>query len=120
RPWRRNRRPPGTARTGTSTSARASTGIGRTLGSTDSCQPEAALGTKRLVLRTELRWKTRTTEWMVPVRWMKTVAADQAITFKGKYGNQNPVAKLRDALTRETVLERLGITEEALDEGWAS
>lgn len=60
------------------------------------------------------------TEWMVPVRWIKTVSADQAITFKGKYGNQNPVTKLRDALTRETVLERLGISEEALDEGGVS
>jgi hypothetical protein len=60
------------------------------------------------------------TEWIVPVRWLKTVPADQAITFKGKYGNQNSATKLTHALTRETVLERLGLTEEALDEAEAT
>jgi hypothetical protein len=56
------------------------------------------------------------TEWMVPVRWLKTVPANEAITFKGKYGNQNIATKLTHALTRETVLARLGLTEEELDE----
>jgi hypothetical protein len=56
------------------------------------------------------------TEWIVLIRWLKAVPASEAITFKGKYGNQNIATKLTHALTRETVLERLGLTEEALDE----
>jgi hypothetical protein len=55
------------------------------------------------------------TEWMVPVRWLKSVPANQAITFKGKYGNQNIATRLTHTLTRETVLEKLGLTKEALD-----
>jgi hypothetical protein len=55
------------------------------------------------------------TEWFVPVKWMKTVPASQAISFKGRYGNQNSATKLADPLTRETVIERLGLTEEAID-----
>ena len=56
------------------------------------------------------------TEWIVPIRWLKAIPANEAITFKGKYGNQNIATRLTHALTRETVLEGLGLTEEALDE----
>ena len=55
------------------------------------------------------------TEWIVPVSWIKTVPRSQAISFKGRYGNQNTATKLRHPLTRDTVLERLGITEDELD-----
>jgi hypothetical protein len=55
------------------------------------------------------------TEWVVPVSWVKTVAVSQAISFKGRYGNQNSATRLTHALTRETVLQRFGVTEEALD-----
>ncbi len=60
------------------------------------------------------------TEWFVPVSWLKTVPADQAIRFKGRYGNQNPATKLRHTLTRETVLEKLGVTEDALEAATSS
>jgi hypothetical protein len=56
------------------------------------------------------------TEWFVPISWIKTVPVNEAIAFKGRYGNQNSATKLTHALTRETVLERLGISE-ALDGG---
>jgi hypothetical protein len=56
------------------------------------------------------------TEWIVAVLWVKTVSRDEAVGFKGRYGNQNTATKLTHALTRETVLERLGITEQELDE----
>ncbi len=55
------------------------------------------------------------TEWFVPVSWVKTVLREQAIKFKGRYGNQNSATKLTHNLTRETVLEKLGITAETLD-----
>jgi len=55
------------------------------------------------------------TEWFVPVTWTKTVPTDRAITFKGKFGNQNSVARLRHALTRQTVLEQLGIEDAATE-----
>ena len=55
------------------------------------------------------------TEWVVPVSWVKTVPPEQAISFKGRYGNQNSATKLTHTLTGETVLEKLGITEDALD-----
>ena len=51
------------------------------------------------------------TEWFVPVTWTETLPANQAITFKGKFGNQNSATRLRHALTRQTVLERLGIED---------
>jgi hypothetical protein len=54
------------------------------------------------------------TEWVVPVSWIRTLPASQAIRFKGRYGNQNSATKLRHALTRETVLEKLGVTEDLL------
>jgi hypothetical protein len=54
------------------------------------------------------------TEWVVPVSWVRTVPASQAIRFKGRYGNQNSATKLRHVLTRETVLEKLGVTEDLL------
>jgi hypothetical protein len=52
------------------------------------------------------------TEWFVPVRWQQTVPREQAIRFKGRYGNQNSATKLTDVLTRETVLERLGLLDQ--------
>jgi hypothetical protein len=55
------------------------------------------------------------TEWIVPVKWVKTLPREQAITFKGRYGNQNSATRLTHSLTRETVLEKLGITDENLD-----
>lgn len=55
------------------------------------------------------------TEWVVPIAWLATRTREDAISFKGRYGNQNSATKLTDVLTRETVLEKLGITDEALD-----
>jgi hypothetical protein len=55
------------------------------------------------------------TEWFVPVRWLETLPSAKAITFKGRYGNQNSATRLTDALTRETVLDRLNLSEEDLD-----
>ena len=55
------------------------------------------------------------TEWFVPVSWVKTVPASEAIYFKGLYGNPNTVTKLTRKFTRDTVLERLGVSEDALD-----
>jgi hypothetical protein len=55
------------------------------------------------------------TEWFVPVSWIKTKPVQEAVGFKGRYGNQNSATKLTHSLTRETVLERLGINEEPLD-----
>src|SRR5262249_32975270 len=49
------------------------------------------------------------TEWVVPVSWVNTVPRSEAISFKGRYGNQNSATRLRDPHTRETVLERFGI-----------
>jgi hypothetical protein len=60
------------------------------------------------------------TEWIVSVRWLATVPRDQAISFKGRYGNQNSATRLTHVLTRETVLERLGLTEADLDAATAS
>jgi hypothetical protein len=56
------------------------------------------------------------TEWFVPGSWVKTVPASEAIYFKGLYGNPNTVTKLTRKFTRDTVLERLGISEGALDQ----
>lgn len=55
------------------------------------------------------------TEWAVPIAWVKTVPADQAVRFKGRYGNQNSATRLTHTVTCETVLERFGITDDDLD-----
>jgi hypothetical protein len=55
------------------------------------------------------------TEWFVPVTWLKTVPREQAIKFKGGYGNQNSATKLTDAFTRETVLDQLGVADNKPD-----
>ncbi len=55
------------------------------------------------------------TEWFVPVSWIKTLPAQEAIGFKGRYGNQNSATKLTHSLTRATVLEKLAISEDNLD-----
>jgi hypothetical protein len=55
------------------------------------------------------------TEWFVPVSWIKTLPAQEAIGFKGRYGNQNSATKLTHTLTRATVLEKLGISEDNMD-----
>jgi hypothetical protein len=55
------------------------------------------------------------TEWFVPVSWVKTVPASEAIYFKGLYGNPNTVTKLTRKFTRDIVLEKLGISEDALE-----
>ncbi len=55
------------------------------------------------------------TEWFVPVSWIKTLPAQEAIGFKGRYGNQNSATKLTHSLTRATVLEKLGISEDNMD-----
>jgi len=59
------------------------------------------------------------TEWYVPVEWVKALPRKQAIRFKGRYGNQNSATKLTDTLTRETVLDRLGLDDQALVEAEA-
>lgn len=55
------------------------------------------------------------TEWFVPVTWTKTIPASHAISFKGKFGNQNSATRLRHALTRQSVLDALGISEASSD-----
>jgi hypothetical protein len=55
------------------------------------------------------------TEWFVPISWIKTVPVQQAIGFKGRYGNQHSATKLTHSFTRETVLEKLGIDSEKLN-----
>jgi len=55
------------------------------------------------------------TEWFVPVSWIKTLPAQEAIGFKGRYGNQNSATKLTHSLTRATVLEKLGISDDNID-----
>jgi hypothetical protein len=74
---------------------------------------EAANRAPRLAAAAEL--DDDETEWAVPVEWVKTVPAEQAIGFKGRYGNQNIATKLTHTLTRETVLEKLGVTEDAFE-----
>ena len=163
----------GTARTGTSASARTERETGKTPLNTGSCPQAAAAGTSSTLLnlpiggrvfvnipgsgpgcgyvgvgivtgvampvrefqvnsptagRVPLTQMTRAaeletiaekddelTEWIVPVAWINTAPRTDAITFKGRYGNQNSATKLRDPLTRETVLERLKISENTLD-----
>jgi hypothetical protein len=55
------------------------------------------------------------TEWFVPVSWIKTVPAAKPIYFKGLYGNPNTVTKLTRKFTRDTVLQRLGISDDELE-----
>ena len=54
------------------------------------------------------------TGWAVLVDWTKTVPAEQH-GFTGRYGSQDSATKLTHAVTRETALERLGITADALE-----
>ena len=54
------------------------------------------------------------TEWFLPVRWVKTLPREQAIRFKGRYGNQNSATRLTGPLTRETVLDRVALRDEVL------
>ena len=59
---------------------------------------------------------TDTVEHLVGVRWIKTVAANQAIKEKGFFGNQNTVARPREpncSHTVERLRERFGIPEES-------
>lgn len=74
---------------------------------------EAAQGAPGLTSRAAL--DDDETEWVVPVRWVKTVPREQAISFKGRYGNQNSATRLTHSLTRATVLDELGIADEALE-----
>ncbi len=51
-------------------------------------------------------------EYMVPVRWIKTVPIEQAVKETGFFGNQNSVARPRDAkwtFTVERLKQRFGI-----------
>jgi hypothetical protein len=44
-------------------------------------------------------------EWVVGVRWLKTVAENDARTFKGVFANPNIVCKLRDQATVDFLLK---------------
>lgn len=47
-------------------------------------------------------------EWVVGVKWLKTVPKDQAKTFPGVFANQNIVCKLRHEQTLKFVQKELG------------
>jgi hypothetical protein len=55
-------------------------------------------------------------EYLVPVRWIKTVPIAEAVKEKGFFGNQNSVARPRDAkwaFTVQRLKERFGIEEKS-------
>jgi hypothetical protein len=50
-------------------------------------------------------------EYVVGVKWLKTVPSDQAIWEKGMFANQNTACALRSSFTRDRVLQRLGLDQ---------
>jgi hypothetical protein len=52
-------------------------------------------------------------EWLVPMRWLKTVALEQAVWHKGMYANQNIVTRLARASTLAQLMQSpLGLPDE--------
>jgi hypothetical protein len=50
-------------------------------------------------------------EYLVHVKWRKTLSQDQAYWERGMFANQNTVCKLRNKFTLDKLAERFGITE---------
>jgi hypothetical protein len=62
-------------------------------------------------------------EYMVPVRWVHTVGLSEAVREKGFFGNQNSVARPRDAkwaFTVERLKQRFGLSDERLEKATAT
>mgnify|MGYP001160574563 FL=1 len=51
-------------------------------------------------------------EWVVPVRWLTTVPAEQAYWEKGMFANQNSACKLRQEFTLERLAQRFRLGDE--------
>ena len=51
------------------------------------------------------------TEYLVRVRWQKTVPKEQAIWEKGMFANQNSACRLRNQFTLDRLIERFGLGE---------
>lgn len=51
-------------------------------------------------------------EYMVPVKWLKTLPREKAYWEKGMYANQNTVTKLRNRFTLERLIKYFGLEEE--------
>jgi hypothetical protein len=52
-------------------------------------------------------------EWVVPVRWTKTLPREQAIWENGMFANQNTACKLRNQFTIDRLTERFGLDRSA-------
>lgn len=52
-------------------------------------------------------------EWVVPVRWITTVPADEAYWEKGMFANQNSACKLRQEFTLERLARHFDLDAEA-------
>jgi hypothetical protein len=50
-------------------------------------------------------------EYIVRVKWTKTLPRDQAIWEKGMFANQNSVARLRDQFTLDRLMDRFGLED---------
>lgn len=51
-------------------------------------------------------------EWVIPVRWDKTVPRDQAVWDKGMFANQNSACRLRNKFTLERLYPTFDISPE--------
>ncbi|MES9874192.1 MAG: hypothetical protein ABW146_13830 [Candidatus Sedimenticola sp. 6PFRAG7] len=52
-----------------------------------------------------------TSEYFVPIEWIKTIPRDQAHWEKGMFANQNTVTKLRNRFTLERLMKYFELTE---------
>ena len=51
-------------------------------------------------------------EWLLPVRWIKTVSSEEAVWRKGMFANQNSACKLRNSFTINELYKEFGIENE--------
>lgn len=51
-------------------------------------------------------------EYLVPVRWVKTVPVDQAVWERGMFANQNTACALRSSFTLDRLTERFALTDD--------
>lgn len=51
-------------------------------------------------------------EWILPVRWIKTVPESEALWQKGMFANQNTACKLRNSFTLEILGKRFPLSNE--------
>ena len=45
-------------------------------------------------------------EWVVPVRWLRTVRQDEAVWERGLFANQNSACRMGSRFTVETLVDR--------------